>query len=778
MSDPTSSDFQRLAAALEENNRLTGNRPRPPSSPPPTGGSPMLSDFGSKLNTAADSMFAVFNKISTGTATTADAIKAADFVLTKFGGTVGNIAGDALTTLGGVVLQVNNTMKQTAQYGITMNGNLGDFNQAVMHGHLTMEEFAEIVAQSSQDLAGLGGGMDKSAKAFTTMLSDVAESDVARDLKAAGMSSRELAEITQISAMNRRGLDITDKKSREEAAAAAVYLATEIDLAAQVTGKSRKQEEEELKKEQSRPDIQAMIMLKGEKFAENLEKTTVGMSESAKRVVGIYATGGPRSKEDVELVTSYGQAAEQLRKVAESIETGDEATMEKSKIDAQAAIVERMRDKSFLTGIVSTEGQIFGGTAAKVFQQELGLEKAVAAKQKEMGEGTTPEQARAAIEEMRAAGISRDKGELPSGEADLGAAASRSINSLDNLGKVIAATTSDGFKKLNDELGNSVKDSLPKFNNFLKEMATPEGTIKKIGDMVDTGKESLKNAAKEATSIPVTTKKRRTGTLGATGKVFEEFDPDGELVELHGKEAVITEQQLKDIANLFSTRTDSNGEKWYTNNQTLTEFAEDSPQGARISEFLRTLQRGMTGPDGVFQHAYSPETISKAAKGLSDIASKDLNTTLKDMGVTGFNGSPATTKKDNEINAALGMKQKMIDATMNQKTFDPLKNMPGMGNALKSWQSTLSSELKEPPKEKTNTKTTTTTEEPLKKPEQQQSDQTTVQSVDKTTMTDVKDELVKLNMSIKELISHTDRVVDGVSRQTKAITNGMSGSRI
>jgi hypothetical protein len=186
----------------------------------------------------------------------------------------------------------------------------------------------------------------------------------------------------------------------------------------------------------------------------------------------------------------------------------------------------------------------------------------------------------------------------------------------------------------------------------------------------------------------------------------------------------------------------------------------------------------MTGPDGVFQHAYSPETISKAAKGLSDIASKDLNTTLKDMGVTGFNGSPATTKKDNEINAALGMKQKMIDATMNQKTFDPLKNMPGMGNALKSWQSTLSSELKEPPKEKTNTKTTTTTEEPLKKPEQQQSDQTTVQSVDKTTMTDVKDELVKLNMSIKELISHTDRVVDGVSRQTKAITNGMSGSRI
>ena len=407
-----------------------------------------------------------------------------------------------------------------------------------------------------------------------------------------------------------------------------------------------------------------------------------------------------------------------------------------------------------------------------------GLEKAVAAKQKEMGPGTTPEEARAAIEQMRAAAISREKGELPSGELDLGAAASRSINSLDNLTKVMSATASDGFKKLNDELGNSVKDSLPKFNNFLKEMATPEGTIKKIGDVFESGKETIKGAVKEATEIPVTTKKRQTGSLGATGKIFEDFGA-GELVELHGKEAVMTEQQLRDVVSAFSSRMDSNGEKWYTNNETQLEFLADSPQGRRVSELLRTIETGVTGADGVFQHAYSPETMTKAAKSLSNITSKELNTTLKDMGVTGFSGSPTTIKKeDNEINAALGMKQKIIDATMNQKTFDPLKNMPGMGNALKSWQSSLTSELKEPPKEKDSTTNAAAKDEQSKKPEQQQSDQTTLQPADKTTMTDVKDELVKLNMSIKELISHTDRVVDGVSRQTKVFSNSMTGSRI
>lgn len=857
MAELTQEGLERaLTDHAREMNRMLSSRPSSTGGGLTSSSMSMLDGMGNKVAGAANSMIDVFGQISSGTATTADALKAADFVLKQFGGTVGSVAGNAISTLGGEVLKVNETMKITAEFGVTLSGSLGDFNQAVKHGHLTMEEFADIISKSSQQIVGLAGGMDQSARAFTTVLADIVESDVARDLKAAGMSSKELAEIFQISAMNRRGLDITEKKSREEAAAAALYLATEIDIAAQVTGKSRKQEEEELKKEQQRADVQAMIALKGPEFAKNLEQATVGLSESAKRVVGIYATGGPRSKEDVELVASYGQATEKLADLARSIESNDQAAIERSKVEAQAAVADRMQDRSYLTGVVATEGKLFGGSAAKVLQDEMALERSIAAKQKEMGEGTTREQA---IEAMREAAKSRIKGELPTGEMDPNAAASRAINSFDNFSKVLAATASDGFKKLNDELGKSVKDTLPEFNRMLKEMASPAGVERKFQESLEAGKEFVN----EATEIPVP-KKRKTGSYGMTGKFLEDFGA-GELVELHGKESVVTQEQMlqltKDIysdKNAFEssflpgelstsikksmstygrpgTTLESLGVTGFGNNMSSAGDISDIFSKS-VNQFGSELKRiadvGINATNDLLK--FSTNAISNIGSS-SNVAKTDLNTTLKSLGVTGFGSqSTAPTGKPKEPdffksvsdvffgigNAASKSYDKIftdkVKTTSNKsisgyaagddvaalkdryktvtgdtvaaeaqkffkgKTVDPLANMSGLGGTIKTWQSSMTNDLKaqkeeELRKEKAAQESQATSAEPAKT---EQSKAETTETVSQSaSMSDLKDELIKLNIGIRELISHTDRVAEGVGKQIKA-TKSMSGNRL
>ena len=248
-----------------------------------------------------DTLTGFFGKLLTGTVGTTDALDMASGALRKFG-TIGGAAADIFNQLGKSAIAVNETLKETGRYGVTFGNDLGQYNKAVLDAHLTLDDFRDIVADNSTSMAGLQSTMDKSAKGYLSILSDVTTSDIGRDLRAAGMSARELAEITQLSMSRKRLDDIKDVNARDKLIESALRMATEFDFVSDLTGKSRKQLLEDQRKITESTEIKSAILQMGPEFKESFDQAASGLSPVVQRVLAERATGGVRTEEGLSLI--------------------------------------------------------------------------------------------------------------------------------------------------------------------------------------------------------------------------------------------------------------------------------------------------------------------------------------------------------------------------------------------------------------------------------------------------------------------------------------------
>lgn len=724
---------------LEENNELLrGVVPRITGSRGPITSAPSIpmTSFElarDRLTGAANTMVDVFAKISSGHASAEDALKAASFVTEKFGGSLGSIASNALTKFGGMVMEVNNTMKITGEYGVTIGNNLGEFNKSVLQSHQTMQEFAELVARNSTQIAGIGGTMDDSALALNSVVKTFVESEIGKSFVEAGMSAEQFATIAQISLMNRRGIDIKDEKSRAQLADSVAYLATEIDLSAQIAGKSRAQEEAELRQQQERADVMAMIQIKGPKFAESLEQATVGLTAQQKRVVEILATGGPKSVESTQLIAAYAQSMPQLARLAQSIETHDRTRIAAAKEEAQIATTAQMRNVDTLTRVIASEGK---GIISEGYKEFASRERAIAAMQKELMAAGKPATIADAEKEMRIRQEMKLRGVDREGEIDAAQVATRSINELGYIGKVAASGLSEGFKKLNDELGTSTKNTLPQFNDFLKRISSPEGIVKEFND----AKEKLRETGQNL-QVPVLPKEEATpkvgrefGSFGSVGKWIEDWG-SGTPVMLHGKEGVFTEDQLKSLGFDFNSTFKNLGMTPFSQQSIEKPVATPKKEESSFLDMFYDIGNmagkmfNTTKEKPKVEKEFDPNSIIKDNYKKVDVFGKDINTSLSGV-IKDWQSSLETTQPSTE---AEKLKQEEIK------------------NAILG-----SSKTKEQPQLA-----------PANEP-----------SSSDTTMSDVKEELVKLNINVRELIAHTDRVVDGIATQTRATKSAATGNRL
>ena len=245
----------------------------------------------------------------------------------------------------------------------------------------------------------------------------------------------------------------------------------------------------------------------------------------------------------------------------------------------------------------------------------------------------------------------------------------------------------------------------------------------------------------------------------------------------------------------------------------------------RIDELQRIVTRGMTDSTGKFQHYYKPEEVEKAQKALDDLKktsteateiTKTATTTSKDsifkslgldktgkpvdrgpmtlkemaekigkpLGVSADQGASTTPTKPspyvNEESLALMKakeqeKLKAGDITGAKVYHDSVARLSDTLKAQKLEEiKQKREELAEKDKAKTEPPKTEPAPEPKKEPEPPKKEEPVKEEAGKASISDLKDLLVQLNTNVKELITHTDRVADGVAKQIKAVT----GSRI
>lgn len=645
-----------------------------------------------RFTTGVNSLTDLFGKLAAGSLSTGDAFDAVSKGMNKFGTATGAV-GDIFNQLGKAAIAVNDTLKETGRYGVTFGNDLGLANQAIKDAHLTLGEFADVVGSGSQYMAGLSSTMDKSAKAYLAVLSDVTTSEVGRDLRAMGMSAKEMAEITQLSMSRKRIYDKLDEDAKVQLVKEATRMAEEFAFISEVTGKNRKQLIDEQRKAMESTEVLAATLQYGPKFKADLDRATTELSPLLKRVVAEEATGGVRTEEGMSAAVSMGPAYTVAKQLAQAVKEGaDPEKIKELQIKLQAANAENIEKQASATRIMGDSYESHG----KNLQENYGYVQAIAEKQEEMrakGQEISKEEAHRLLEKegkLKAAGRKED------GTVDEGAITGRAINQIDYLGKVAGSVAGEGLKQLNDRLGHAAKDSIPAFEKALNDFATGRQAIRKgqeLGEDLVQGIKDFKGKGWKSEEEEAAAEKERKknlpkfedGTFGVTGKHIKDFG-QGTEVELHGKEAVLTEEQFKNLYRFFK---DSNGVQWIEDLESSEVLTAESPMGKQIIEYGKSL-------------------------------SQSTNNTLKDLGVTTFGKSQSDAEAQlsrekglntastqiNDLFANLGTANKTINNQTQQLEqyfsgvgFNPRENIENLVNSSITYlDKSITTRSKEPVK--------------------------------------------------------------------------------
>ena len=527
-----------------------------------TGASNAGNLFTQAGRTAVDAM----GKVASGTASTSDVLGAATGVIGKFGG-IGADAGKAIQELGTGVIDANNAMRRTGDVGVTFSGNLGEMNKQVKQAQLTMPEFEDAIRRNSGAIAGLSSTMDKSASAYLKVSKDVQETGVADTLKQAGISSKEFAELTMLSIQNKRALDLNDDKARKQAIETTLALANEMNEVARITGKSREEQQRMLKGQLEKAEVEASLAQMGNEGRDNFNKMQVALGPLGKSVQDLaseIATGGVRTAEGTKQMAALGPAGASLeRAIKQQMEarTDDEKKRAAQAVEsAKLDVLRYQQSKEYLDAVRFDSSEV-GKVRRQQYMDSLASQKADEAAREEYRkkfgkDGTAEEVAKFARDQvkMATAGVEIDP-KTGKEIVNQGAVVSRTINQLDNLGKVAAGGAAEGLNKLNRSTGELIQ-SQQGFNNFLAKYKTAEAAANLPRDTANAATQALtgRQAANSANlppdrrnPVPI----REFGSpgvdsflkgSGAFSNMFENWGKET-VVKLHGEEAVVRKDQ-------------------------------------------------------------------------------------------------------------------------------------------------------------------------------------------------------------------------------------------
>ena len=170
--------------------------------------------------------------------------------------------------------------------GVSFSGNLTEMRMAAQNSYMSLSEFSGLIKNNSQALTALGGSANTGAVAFAKFSHAMLSSDVGTQLLALGYTAEEANQgmITYLSAAGvSNAKDLESNKALRQGAAE--YLG-ELDRLAEVTGKSRKEQDDIMKKQKLDAEIQmtAARMAPAQRagFEENVKYMTMMYGDAGK----------------------------------------------------------------------------------------------------------------------------------------------------------------------------------------------------------------------------------------------------------------------------------------------------------------------------------------------------------------------------------------------------------------------------------------------------------------------------------------------------------------
>jgi LysM repeat protein len=396
------------------------------------------------------------------------------------------------------------TWRELSKTGVNFGNDILAMQTAAKGARMELGDFNEIVTQNRASLAGWGGSIDKGAKDFARVSKQMFdEYTTATDsLRQLGYTNKDLNEVLALQ-MSAIGTSMADGKAKDEAAIkAATDLATEMDLMAKMTGKTREEQMEAQKKLQMDQAFQAKMALDTQGMDEKqaLEYTTKMKEEYAKaEAQGLgqvfkeqFLYGTVVTKEASMQLVSSGKAGLAVSEQAKAASEGNfKLAAEKSK-EAYAEAAKMAKDPAALQmRVISGITGDFGAATAKFAKESEALAKGIEGLrkkiEKETGQPVTTEQASEAYRDQ----ARKDQKNVPPTTA--------TVVNVEQRAKDAASAFQSGFV---DPL---IKQSYPAIEKFNKELVDAKGALTKFikgAEAAGKGGVNAANSGKALKDVP------------------------------------------------------------------------------------------------------------------------------------------------------------------------------------------------------------------------------------------------------------------------------------
>lgn len=528
-------------------------------------------DLSQKWDSVVRGSVESMSKLAAGTYGVSDAASLVSTALGKI-----PLAGNTLSLVFGALsqgtLNANNSLNELGKGGITFGNNLGLMSETVTGARITFTDFQDMMRRNTTALSALGGSADRGAFNFLKLSKEIQETDIVSNLVNSGVSTKELNDLTLITMTNRRTLDVQDASQRAAAIESTSKLAQEMDLISRLTGKSREQQQRDLEAGLAKAEIQATLNQLDDQARMNYMdmRTAVGpLGKNISDLADEIITGGVRTAEGSAKMAALGPAGaafEAALNQTMTARTGPEKEAAAAALARAKADIASYQSSAEFAQQVKYDTTVVGNAAREQYTQNVDaaakmgrLNEAlkIMADAQQNGITITKEEALAKAESnLKEKEKLAQAGKFDSKEAEEGAKVARAINAANAVLKDQTAGLGTAFKELNSKAGeylNTQDKAIQYLNGVLSRQTQGQaatGQRQVVNQML--GTITPNNAINPASAAPGFNAgempTRSTGSLGTVGKFIEDFGA-GTMAMLHGREGVVTEEQLKGLVS-------------------------------------------------------------------------------------------------------------------------------------------------------------------------------------------------------------------------------------
>lgn len=204
-----------------------------------------------------------FGKLSSGNMRLSDAgnilgdnLKKSGTILGETFGGLGHIAGSALKFYEDGL----DSFRLLSENGMNFNNSLVDLRESAAGTRLTLSEFNNLMQKNATSFAQLSGGAAEGSKMFAEASQKMFDDSGLIDrMTALGFTSNDLNQLLATTYVQQRRTGIDEKTARDNAIKQVEELGKEMDKVAKLTGISRKEQEDAMRKQQENGQLRAAL---------------------------------------------------------------------------------------------------------------------------------------------------------------------------------------------------------------------------------------------------------------------------------------------------------------------------------------------------------------------------------------------------------------------------------------------------------------------------------------------------------------------------------------